>query len=234
MSKAISHIDGNPLFKVIYPDGKPIVAETDFRWSLPKSGKPGKWAKINPETELEMCSTGFHLTTDPYGQWYKWGAVVYSAEGRGFAGTQDDKSLFREARLLELQPRPDWLTAAYTFVETEIANVRWLKPDGDPDPVWKLFPTRDAASGAARGAAWDAAWGAARDAAWDAARGAARGAAWDAARDAELKVQTDFICDGLDIDQRHRDHAEARWNVWRKGYGLLCDVDGVLYVYEKV
>jgi len=222
MSKAISHIDGNPLFKVIYPDGKPIVAETDFRWSLPKSGKPGKWAKINPETELEMCSTGFHLTTDPYGQWYKWGAVVYSAEGRGFAGTQDDKSLFREARLLELQPRPDWLTAAYTFVETEIANVRWLKPDGDPDPVWKLFPTRDAA--------WDAARGAARDAAWGAARGAAR----DAARDAELKVQTDFICDGLDIDQRHRDHAEARWNVWRKGYGLLCDVDGVLYVYEKV
>jgi len=55
---------------------------------------------------------------------------------------------------------------------------------------------RDAARGAAWGAAWDAArdaargaaWGAARDAAWGAARGAAwdaaRGAAWDAARDA--------------------------------------------------
>jgi hypothetical protein len=30
---------------------------------------------------------------------------------------------------------------------------------------------------------------------------------------------------------RHEAHARARWEVWQKGYGLLCDVDGVLYVY---
>ena len=41
-----------------------------------------------------------------------------------------------------------------------------------------------AARDAARGAAWGAAWGVARSAAWDAARGAAWGAARDAAWDA--------------------------------------------------
>ena len=30
---------------------------------------------------------------------------------------------------------------------------------------------------------------------------------------------------------KHLKHTKARWEVWQKGYGLLCDVDGVLYVY---
>ena len=78
---------------------------------------------------------------------------------------------------------------------------------------------------AARAAAWDAA----RDAAWD----AARDAAWDAARDAALWARV-LVCEGLPISQQHVDHAEARMNVWRKGYGLYCDVNGVLYVYESL
>lgn len=217
MTQTYTEINGKPLFKVVYPDGSPTVAETDFRWPL-----PGKWAKIDPEIELEMCHVGFHLTTKPYGKWYVWGADVYSAEGRGFAGTEGDKSLFREARLLELQPRPGWLAAAYKFVEEEIPAVNWFQPDGNPDLAWKLFPTR--------GAAWDAAWDAARGAAGYAAGYAAGNAAWDAS----LKVRINCICADLEIDQKHRDHAAARWNVWRKGYGLLCDIDGILYVYEEV
>jgi replicative DNA helicase len=35
----------------------------------------------------------------------------------------------------------------------------------------------------------------------------------------------------LDVDQKHRDHIAARMEVWRKGYCLLCDVNGELYVY---
>ena len=99
---------------------------------------------------------------------------------------------------------------------------------------------RDAAWGAAGGAAWGAARGAARDAAWgaawDAARGAAldaaRGAARDAARGAALISDYIIVADLKFKDKKkHLVHVKARWEVWQKGYGLLCDVDGVLYVY---
>jgi len=92
-----------------------------------------------------------------------------------------------------------------------------------------------AAGAAARAAARAAAWDAARDAARDEARAAAGAAAWDAARDAAgaagLYLQVLIICDGLKIDPKHIKHAKDRWRVWQKGYGLLCDVNGVLYVY---
>ena len=103
---------------------------------------------------------------------------------------------------------------------------------------------RDAAWDAARDAAWDAAWGAARDAARGTARGAARDAAWDApwlaawdaawgaARDAVLLARF-YVVEDLEFKDKakHLAHVKARWEVWQKGYGLLCDVDGVLYVY---
>jgi len=95
---------------------------------------------------------------------------------------------------------------------------------------------RDAAGAAVRDAARDAAgaatWAAARDAAWDATWDAARAAAWDAARDALLQVMI-IICDGLPLDKKHINHAKKRWDVWVRGYGLTCDVNGVLYVYNK-
>jgi hypothetical protein len=31
----------------------------------------------------------------------------------------------------------------------------------------------------------------------------------------------------------HWKHVKARMQVWRKGYGLLCDVNGQLYVYAQ-
>ena len=103
-----------------------------------------------------------------------------------------------------------------------------------------------AAAPAARDAAGDAAWAAAasvaavrdaaRAAAGDAARAAAGAAAWDAAwaaaRDAVLVARI-IVCDGLPLDAEHKNHAKARWAVWRAGYGLACDVSGVLYVYRK-
>ena len=63
-----------------------------------------------------------------------------------------------------------------------------------------------------------------------AAGAAVRAAAGDAARAAELMAAI-AVCDGLNVDQKHVDHIKARWRVWQKGYALLCDVNGVLYVY---
>jgi len=99
---------------------------------------------------------------------------------------------------------------------------------------------RDAAWAAARAAAWAAAWDAARaaaraaawdaarDAAWDAVRDAARDAAWDAAGAAELYVLVKLA---PSIEPKHLAHAEARTEVWRRGYALRCDVNGKLCVY---
>jgi len=136
----------------------------------------------------------------------------------------------------------------------EIPKVPFFKQVGPPKKAWRVFtaPTldaaRDAARGAARGAAWDAAWGAARGAArgaawdatwgaawdatwgaaWDATWGAARGAARDFALAAQLLVVADLEYPGK---AKHQKHVKERLEVWRRGWGLLCDVDGVLYVY---
>ena len=95
------------------------------------------------------------------------------------------------------------------------------KPD-DPRPRKAIQTARDYAVGLATQEQVDAARAAAWAAAWDAARGAAR--------DAELMAAI-AVCDGLNVDQKHVDHIKARWRVWQKGYALLCDVNGVLYVY---
>ena len=153
----------------------------------------------------------------------------------------------------------NWWKAHEKFVqEIKQRKIPFLKNDGKPLKEWKLFETwdasrdaardaaggaaRDAAGGAARGAAWDAARGAARGAAggatWDAAGGAtwdaARGVAWSAARDAALYTQVFHVCFGLKIKAKFKTHAKKRWQVWQKGYGLLCDVNGKLYVYKRV
>lgn len=94
-----------------------------------------------------------------------------------------------------------------------------------PDGV-KLFKTRDAAWGAASSAAWDSACGAASSAAWD--------SAWSAANASELYALITFVCAGLEIDAKHVEYIKKRWAVWEAGYGVLCDVDGVLYCYEKL
>ena len=92
--------------------------------------------------------------------------------------------------------------------------------DAAQDAAWAA--AQAAAGNAARAAAQDAA----QDAAWAAARAAAGAAAGDAALLARVKV-----CRELKLDKKHIDHANARWEVWQKGYALLCDVNGDLYVY---
>ena len=108
------------------------------------------------------------------------------------------------------------------FIGKEIPSVPFFKPDGKPKKEWRIF----------YGESWDAAMDAARDAARDAASGAARDAASDAAWDAALFSEYIITADLKFKDkEKHLKHVKARWEVWQKGYGLICDVDGVLYVY---
>jgi len=205
----------------------------DLTWSLPKKdGKkwiPGDWHKVDT---VKICNSGLHLTDKPY-TWYKWGCSCYEAEVKGEPIWEDNKCVVGEARLLKVVPHPKWWNDCVGWVNT-LKSIAWLKPDGKPNKEWKLFETRDAA----RDAAWDVAWNAARNAARDAARDAAWDAAWDAARnaaeDAALYSRGIFICDGLKLEKKHTVHLKKRMEVWQKGYGLLCDVDGVLYVYKKI
>lgn len=40
------------------------------------------------------------------------------------------------------------------------------------------------------------------------------------------------VCDNaLSPGVCNSDYIKARWGAWMRGYGCLCDVDGVLYVY---
>ena len=62
---------------------------------------------------------------------------------------------------------------------------------------------------------------------WDSARDSAWASAWDAA----LECCLCCVCADLQLDDTHRAHAKARMDVWRRGWALLGDVNGVLYVY---
>ncbi len=234
------------LYKILAKDGQSVHGGS-LKWSLPtKEGdgwKPGEWHEVAPP--VSVCSRGLHLITEAgLMRWYKLNTVIFEAEGAGAESKDTEKIAFERARLLkpaEVQ-MPVYWKKAIGFIEHEIPDIPWLKPDGRPNPEWKYFPAKtwDAARDAARAAvwsAWAAVWDAARDAALSAwaAGDAAWDAVWDAAGDAKLQSVI-YICDGLQLDQKHIDHAGARMEVWRKGYGLLCDVDGVLYVYgvEKI
>jgi hypothetical protein len=239
------------LYKILV-DGKSCHGGT-MKWSLPKKkGKkwtPGEWHEH--VGEVKICATGFHLTTEPF-KWYKWGCTAYEAEAEGIESWENDKCACKRVRLLKEVPHPKWWTDTCGWIDT-LKNIAWLKPDGKPKKEWKLFETRDvawdatratardAAGDAAGAAAWaatrDAAGDAAGDAAWaatrDAARDAAGAAAWAATRDAALYARG-MIVDDLKLESKHRTHIKDRMEVWQKGYGLLCDVNGVLYVYEKL
>jgi len=155
------------------------------------------------------------------------------------------------------QPDPSWrvfptLDAARAAVRDAMLDASWdASRDAGRDAAWAATfdATWDAGRDATRDASRDAAWVATRDAAWvatfDATRnagrdgtvGVERGAEWDVARDASLDAALwalVLVCGGLPLAQRYIDHARARVDVWRHGYGLLSDVDGVLYVYERI
>ena len=200
------------LYKILV-DGK-SCHNGNLKWSLPTK-KNGKWIAGNWHTvdgELEICKRGLHLTTKRF-NWYKWGCSVYEAETKGKIKWQEDKCVVNSARLLKEVPHPKWWIDCKGWIET-LKSIAWLKPDGKPKKEWKLFETKDAA----------------RDAAGD----AARDAAWDAAWDAALFAKGIYICSGLNLESKHKTHIRKRMEVWQKGYGLLCDVGGKLYVYKKL
>jgi hypothetical protein len=122
------------------------------------------------------------------------------------------------AELPKWKKKRQFFYDAMEFVKT-IKDVPYFSGKGKILKAWKVFPTR----AAARDAAGAAAQAAAADAAGD--------ATWDVAGDAEVLSQCIIVADRLDL--KHMKHARARWDVWQRGYGLLCDVNGVLYVYKK-
>ena len=175
----------------------------DYQWPMPSGNKPGKWT---PEIDnAEICKRGYHLTSEPY-NWFKLGCDIFEAEGKDLRGEESSphKSCFASARLIRKTPKPDWMIECEAFVAS-IPSFHFCKPDGNPIPEWKLF------TGDSLAAARAAAWAAARDAAGDA------------------RLKSCVIVSWL--KNEHSIHAEKRMEVWRKGFCLLCDVNGVLYVY---
>lgn len=225
----------------------------DYTDYLPTADGPGPRL---PDRRVALCRSGWHwCTPESLMRTYAVaGMRVYEAEPSVdvTAPDWDGKSVSASGRLLREYPLPQWWHDAMEFV-AGLPGVRWLQPDGDPDPEWRLFTasTLEEAKAAARtaareedwAAAWSAAWSAvgitactsgrtaARTAARSAARSATKGASGAAARAAELYILTQYLWEWAPLDQRHRDTAAAYWRAWSKGYGVLGDVDGVLYVY---
>jgi hypothetical protein len=56
---------------------------------------------------------------------------------------------------------------------------------------------------------------------------AARDAAWDSS----LECRMVAVCSDLAVDDTHREHIKLRMDIWRAGWAVFCDVNGVLYVY---
>ena len=144
-------------------------------------------------------------------------------------------------RLAKLDAQADQLEALPEI--TDFAHYPGLMPvlnavRNDAYAAWSAAgaaardAARDAAWAAARDAAWAAAWDSAWAAAWDSAWDAAGDAAWAAARAAALQSRV-LVCTGFDLDEKHINHARARMEVWKQGYGLNCDVNGVLYCYRR-
>ena len=251
------------LYKITGPDGQSIHGGK-FVYDLPVQNDDGTWtpgAWTPPVKNPTVCHRGYHLTSDPR-QWLKVGCRAFIAEGKGDSDSGGDNTAFVSGRLLREEPDaiPAWWLDAEAVIE-EAKSFPYFQPQGDPAPAWKVFETRiaartaraaartariarTAARTAAEVAVGAAAETAARTAAMDVADIAARGAVMDAVRDvvwdaamaaamdvrlwAETMVVSDLI------DPAHIDHVAARIDVWRRGYGLLCDVNGELYVYRKV
>ena len=75
----------------------------DLRWSLPKregeTWMPGEWHEV--EGDLERCSNGLHLTSDP-ARWWKPNCEIFLVEAEDFDGDEDEdaKVVARRVRLL--------------------------------------------------------------------------------------------------------------------------------------
>ena len=180
-----------------------------FIWSLKKAIIQAGAVAGDP------CGIGLHLakSLDVAFQYAKFPARLFEAKPLSeILGEDTGKVRVAQAQLVR-ELRPYWLRRTNVFIEG-IAKIRWFDNHLPPRKEWKIFETWDAA--------WDVARNVARNAPWD--------AVGDATRDAELFVRA---CVALPAKSKHWKHIKARWDVWERGYGLLCDVDGTLYVYKK-
>jgi hypothetical protein len=150
-------------------------------------------------------------------------------------------------------PDPDWLlvlgktwTAARVAVaDAAKAVARVVTSGSSSDSSWDAARTaawnaaKIAASDAGRNAEWESAWDSARDVtretAWASARSEAPDSAWavpwDAAWHAADYAAICVVCSDLKIQPEHFQTIERRMNVWRKGYALMAEIHGTLYVY---
>ena len=200
--------------------------EFDYSPHLPSENGPGLEL---PQRKPALCKSGWHWCSPDslMRNWAVAGMQVYEAEPSADVTAFDNagKCVSSSGRLVRPYALPQWWIDAMQFVAEDIPKTPWCTCQGKPSPEWKLFLADE--WDAARVAAGAAARAAAGDAAWD----AARAAAGDAAGDAALYTRAVHICDDVDLDIATVEHARARWDVWQRGYGLLCDVDGVLFCY---
>lgn len=147
------------------------------------------------------------------------------------------------------------------FLFEDIPDMKFFQPDGNPKDEWELFSGEtwgdacDAARKITYSRAWNAEWNKAWNAVWDVSpdgkkelildkirtvamdavrdrtNGAAPTAEWDAALMATYLLSNSWNTENREA---HLAYVLERWNVWQKGYGALCDLDGVLYVYFEM
>jgi hypothetical protein len=112
---------GPALFKVLVA-GKSCHGG-DFTYKL------GKWT---PKVKPNCCHSGYHLTSDPL-PWWKPGAELYLAEGRGpLHSDSSDKAAFAEARIT-FRLSLDWsLACMFPRVRAFLAaSLRSVDPKAD-------------------------------------------------------------------------------------------------------
>jgi len=221
--------------------------DKSFVWPL---HKPVEVKDVGPEGP---CGPGLHLarSVDDGFRYARFPARVFEVTPLGPVLGEDRMKIRVAKAQLDEEITLGWVRKVNAFIKS-LKQIPWFEGAKPPRKTWRLFETQDAARDAirntVRNAARNAAWNAigdtvrkiaisiARDIARDAVREAVWGtsvdASWDAAWDAGLHAQM-LVCDGLDLDPTHVRHTRARMDVWRRGYGLLCDIKGVLYVYRS-
>ena len=204
----VQSIKNVPFFK---PDGKPLKEWKVFRaktWNEAESTAAKTWNEAESTAKSAANDATKNSILDT-----AWFAARNAA--RNAAG-----DAARTSTKLEIT----------TVVNNEVKNAAW-----------------DAVSNEAESAAWDAIKSAVsnevKSAAWDAVMSVVSNEAESAARDAMLLVQCLIVKDAVLLAQclivkdklapEYLHHARARWKVWQKGYVLLCDVKGILYVYAQ-
>jgi hypothetical protein len=109
------------LYKITGPNGEAIYGGNG-KWPLPKGKKPGAWTK--KQTPV-LCMSGWHLIpASQLNQWWRDGAVLWEAEGRGRSDASLYKTAFESARLVRRVGTLD--AAAYAEYKNVTAPV-WAK-----------------------------------------------------------------------------------------------------------